>query len=1183
MPRRKKEHRSLAGGYRDLDIAPGGPRDAAEIAEGIGSRSVDSSPRLEKRRTSSVRAREARARVEEDATSHLPLVHLASPLRGRSGKTAYAELHCHSNYSFKEGASHTSELLIEAQALGMSALAITDHDNLCGVMEFAQAAKGVGIKPIIGVEITLVSGHHLTLLAENAEGYKNICELTTRAHMDPPERPGPNGVLPALDPSLLKDHASGVICLSGCRHGEISELVLVGRLGEARRLAAQYRDWFGADNFFLELQQNLVLDDTERNRLMAGIGSDLGIPIVATNNAHYHLRERSHLNDVLVAIQHNKSLEETHRERRANDQFYLKPPDEMASLFAAYPEAIENTVRIADRCDFDLTSAKVYDFPDYDVPEGHTQTSWLRKLCEEAAVRKYGEINGPIRERLDEEMALLEKHNMAGFVLQYYDIIRIAREVQEDLGLVEPGLPLEENPPGRGRGSSVAMLVGYLIGLSHIDPLEFGLTLDRFMPDAEMDGPPDIDLDFPRDIREKLILRVHERWGNDRAVLTGMISTYRIKGAIRDIGKALGLPEDDLDKLTKRVDGHAGVKDLPAEMHSLPEYRGRVHLPLWQDLVRLALQLGGFPKYLAQHPGGMILSARPLSETVPLQRSAIDGRYICQWDKDSADDAGFVKIDFLALGALSQMNEALRLIEQRTEERIDLSRIDFEDPKVYAMLHRADTVGVFQVESAAQMQTIPRIRPKNLFEMAWEVGAVRPGVGVNDGVSMLIWRHNGKEPGWQYDHPLEKAALERTYGVPLYQDQLMELAVHVAGFTPAEGDRMRRAFGRRNRHELIPIWREKFMTGALANGVPPEAAEKIFGKFHGEFQFPEAHAFAFGVTAYQMSWMKRYYPLEFFVGLFNQQPMGFYNLETLKEDAKRHGVQVLNPDVNRSGKLSVIDDERLRLGFAHVATVRSATADQMLAEREANGPFTSVSDFMTRTGVRHGPLDKLVDAGTFDSLTSPSVKTKAPALVGVLEVPGPVPLPSSPATGTIVREQRTVWTPTDENRRETKWEVGLRYQPVGRQLAFELPVEQDMVALPEASEWDVMKGEYNTLGLYPRAHLMEKLRPHLPPDLVRSADIRDLKDGTPIRVAGVVIRRQRPLAKAVFITLEDETGHVPLVIWPDVYDRVKRVAREPILLCSGVVSHREGTLNVVVRTIQPVPTDVSMLKSKDWG
>lgn len=411
----------------------------------------------------------------------------------------------------------------------------------------------------------------------------------------------------------------------------------------------------------------------------------------------------------------------------------------------------------------------------------------------------------------------------------------------------------------------------------------------------------------------------------------------------------------------------------------------------------------------------------------------------------------------------------------------------------------------------------------------------------------------------------------------------MELAVHVGGFTPAEGDRMRRAFGRRNRHELIPIWRQKFMTGAAAKGVPPEAAETIFSKFHGEFQFPEAHAFAFGVTAYQMSWMKRYYPLEFFVGLFNQQPMGFYNLETLKEDAKRHGVQVLNPDVNRSGKLSVIDDERLRLGFVHVATVRSATADQVLVEREANGSFTSVADFMARTGVRHGPLDKLVDAGTFDSLVSRAIATKAPALVGALEVPGPVPLPSSPATHAIVRKQRTVWTPTDENRRETKWEVGLRYRPVGRQLAFELPVEQDMVALPEASEWDVMKGEYNTLGLYPRAHLMEKLRPHLPPDLVRSADIRDLKDGTPIYVAGVVIRRQRPLAKAVFITLEDETGHTPLVIWPDVYERIRRTAHEPILLCSGVVSHREGTLNVVVRTLTPVPTDVSMLKSKDWG
>ncbi|MBI4219068.1 MAG: error-prone DNA polymerase, partial [Chloroflexi bacterium] len=731
------------------------------------------------------------------------------------------------------------------------------------------------------------------------------------------------------------------------------------------------------------------------------------------------------------------------------------------------------------------TKEKVYEFPDYPVPDGYTPVSWLRKICEEAALRRYGAVTTEVRDRLEHELGLIERHNLAGFLLQYHDIIKIAREVQEELGLIERGLPVEEQPPGRGRGSSVALLVGYLGGLSHIDPLKFALRLERFLTE-EMSGPPDIDLDFPRNIREELILRVHKRWGYERAVLTGMISTYKVKGTIRDLGKAFGLPEEDVDKLTKRIDSHSHSRDLYEEMKSLPDYRDRADAPLWQELIDLARQLEGFPKYLAQHPGGMVLSAKPLSETVPLQRSAIEGRYICQWDKDSADDAGFVKIDFLALGALSQLNEALELIRRQTEQRIDLSRLDFEDMKVYDDIHRADTIGVFQIESAAQMQTVVRLKPKNLFEMAWEVGAVRPGVGVHDGVSKLIRRHTRQETDWDYDHPLEKPALERTYGVPLYQDQLVELGMHVAGMSASEADRMRRAFSRRNRHELIPVWKEKFIAGALKKGVPHETAVKIFGKFHGEYQFPESHAFAFGITAFQMAWLKHYYPLEFFIGLYNQQPMGFYNLETLKEDAKRHEVLVLNPDINLSEDIAIAENGCLRLGLTHVAKVREATVKLVLAARRKHGPFKTVADFMARTGLQRDALDNLADAGAFDSL--------------------------------------------DEDRRSTRWEVGLRYRPVGRQLAFEMPVEQDMVALPEQSRWDLAVGEYRTMGVYPSGHLMAMLRPKLPPDVMRSEDLKKLPDGAEVKVAGIVIRRQRPLAKAVFLTLEDEFGHSPLVI-----------------------------------------------------
>ena len=1100
----------------------------------------------------------------------------------------WAELHCHSNYSFQEGASEAWDLLLTAKQLGIYALAITDHDNVSGVMEFAQAAKELGIKPIIGIELTLARGlgepaetehdpaerPHITLLAETAAGYRNISLLTTRAHIDAEERNDPH-----LDPALLAEHADGVICLSGCRRGEISSLVAAGDIDSARNAASRCINVFGRDNFFFELQQNLVMGDTARNRGMAALGRDLGVGIVGTNNVHYHIRDRHRLNDALVAIKHSKSLEASHRERRPNDQFFLKSPAEMNALFSEHPEAVANTVKIADRCQFDITSDAIYDFPSYDfLPPGYTESSYLREICEKAAVRRYGSLTPEVTERLDREFALLEKHQLVGFLLQYYDIIRIAREVQEDLGLVEPGLPIEENPPGRGRGSSVSLLIGYLTGLSHIDPLQFGLRLDRFLPETtngEKLAPPDIDLDFPREIRTELILRIHERWGYERAVLTGMISTYRIRGAVRDLGKALGIAEDDLGRLNKRLDDHSSIPGLAREMAELPEFRDRVDAPVWQMLNELAGQLNHFPKYLAQHPGGMILSARPLSETVPLQRSAIDGRYICQWDKNAADDAGFVKIDFLALGALSQLSEALELIRKQTEERVDISRIDFEDPAVYTDIHNADTIGVFQIESAAQMQTVTRLRPRNLTEMAWEVGAVRPGVGVNDGVTLLIRRHMGREPDWQYDHPLEKKALERTYGVPLYQDQLAELAMYVAGMSAVDGDQMRRAFTRRNSERHVAHWKEKFMAGALAKGVPPDAAEKVFGKFHGMYQFPEAHAFAFGVTAYQMQWLKHYYPLEFFIGLFNNQPIGFYNLETLKEDAVRHGVKVLGPDVNLSDAKAVIEDGALRMGLTHVAKLRDATAEPILEARAGAGAgdkkFTSLADFMTRTGTQQEVLDYLSAAGALDSFDELAVvgeRVRAYAGAGADSALDSAPL---------------------ADRRHLRWESGLRYRPRGkkkdgtRQLAFEMPVEQDMVALPEESEWDRMIGEYSATGVHPKGHLMMQVRPHLPPSVIRSDEVRNHANGDRISVAGLVIRRQKPNGKTVFITLEDEFGHSPLIIWPAVYQRFKLDIKEPLLLATGTISRREGTMNIVVETIKPIPESIPEFHSKDWG
>jgi error-prone DNA polymerase len=909
------------------------------------------------------------------------------------------------------------------------------------------------------------------------------------------------------------------------------------RLSEACSLVRQYLDWFGRENYYLELQQNLVFGDTERNKRLLDLARETGARVAATGNVHYHVRERHRLQDCLVAIKNCKSLEETHRERRPNSEFYLRQKAELEDLFRECPEAMANTLVIAEQCTLDLTRDLTYTFPDYPAPEGYTPESYLEKLCYEAAARRYGTVTPEVSRRLEEEFRLIRKFHLAGFLLLYHEVIKLGREVMIGQGLSDPSLTLEENPPGRGRGSSVALLVGYLIGLSHIDPLKYNLSLERFLPEDAMTNVPDIDLDFPRSIREELILRTHQKWGWEHAALTGTIATYLVKGAVRDLGKALGLPQVEVDQLAKQTDWGSARK-LEIEMQKMPNFRDKIETPGWRDLIRLALELDGFPKYLGQHPGGMILSSSPLIDIVPVQRGAIEGRYVCQWDKDSIDDAGFVKIDFLALGALSQLQEAIELIRQRTGERIDLSRIDFEDTAVYDMLCRGDTIGIFQVESSAQMQTITRLNPRNLLDMAHEVGAVRPGVGVNNGVQEYLARRSRKRPV-VYDHPLEKRSLERTLGVVLFQDQVNQLAIDVAGFAPSEADRMRRAFGRRHNEGLIEQYRQKFIEGARGKGASEDAAEKVFKKFNGLYMFPESHAFAFGVTAYQSAWLKLHYPLEFFVAIFNQQPMGFYNLETLKEDARRHNIPVLNPDINRGKAECTIEGNALRLGFLNVLGLGKASAGAIERGKGDQGCFRNIGDFLERTGVLEEVALNLADAGAFDSI--------------------------------------------ETNRRKVKWEIGLRYRPINSQLPLSLPIEQDLVELDAPGDWERMKGEYNVLSLFPAGHVMAKLRLRFSEGVCCSKDITRLADGAEVVTAGLVIRRQRPHGKVVFMTLEDEFGLIPLMVFPQVYERYEYEFKSPFLAIRGKLSRREGTYNVVVNRVRPFKVLERIPESKNWG
>ena len=865
----------------------------------------------------------------------------------------YVELHAKSFYSFGVGASHVHELLAQAREYEYPALALTDT-NLCGALEFARLANSLGIRPITGGELTLIDGTRLTLLARTRDGYSNISRLFSTANAT-------DRRVPRLDPALLSHHSEGVILLMGGRDGRLSKLAVDGRLGEAGELLKQHLDWYGPGSVYVELQRNLLQGDTDRNRKLVRIAHEVGVPVVATNDVHYHRPERSRLQDALVAAKLNTTIDQALPHLRPNHHFHLKSHAQMARLFAEWPEAVPNTLRVAERCEFDFSTDL-----GYTLPEGYTAQSYLQRLCFEAAARRYGSVLQRVDERLQEEFRLIEHLNLAGFLLLYREIALVAQRIMEERGLMGPETPVEERPPGRGRGSSVALLVGYLIGISHVDPLKWDLTLERFISE-DMTTLPDIDLDFPRGLRDEPIERVHKHFGPEYAVLTGAITTYKVKGIIQDLGKALGLPQEHLSLLSKQLHSHDAA-DLRDEMAQLPDFRDRVDAQGWRDLLELAPQLMDAPKGLSQHVGGMVLSSSPLPEMVPMRAGAMDGRYIMDWNKDSVADAGFAKIDILSLPVLDQIEEALDLVEGREGRRPDISRIDPEDANVYDMINAGLSKGVFLLQSPAQLKMGQRLRSRNLLDLAYQVALIRPGVGVQgSAVSQFVERYrHGAE--WEYDHLLEARALERGYGIIVCQEQVVQLIEDVAGMTAAEADEVRRTFARPNNEHLIAMHWNRFLEGARRNGVPEETAGKIFSKINGHYMFPESHSHAFAVTAYQAAWLKCYYPLEFFVGLINNQPMGFYPMETLKQDARRFGVPFLNPCVNESLAACAPESGSVRLGLQLIKDVGAESARLIVKEREQRGPYVTAGDLVRRTGLKPQVVLSLAMAGAFDTM-----------------------------------------------------------------------------------------------------------------------------------------------------------------------------------------------------------------------
>jgi error-prone DNA polymerase len=1041
----------------------------------------------------------------------------------------YVELHAHSAYSFLDGASLPEELAARAAELGYEALALTDHDGVYGSLEFAHAAKALGVRPITGAEVTLEDRSHVTLLVESGEGYANLCRLLTAAHAGTRPKEGAEPLPPALDSVLLAELNEGLVCLSGCaRHG-----LAVSNPNGAVALARA----FGPERFFVELQRPFERGDAARNAALRDLAEALGVRTVATGDAHAHHPGRTALQDVLVAISNRTSLDGCEAERRGNRESVLLTPGEAAERFPLDPDAVARAGELAERLEFDLTEDLGYRYPDFS-DTGEPTIRQLARVCDRAFAERYGGANGHKRRgrrRLDDELRLIDELGLAGFFLLHWEVLELAREC----ALEVRGGSVARNvlPPGRGRGSSVGSIVCYLTGLSHVDPVQAGLPLGRFL-NRELVSVPDIDLDFPRDIREKLIVAVCDRYGREHSALVASFSTYHARGAIRDVGKALGLPFAELERLARLTDGNP--YRVREELAKLPDAETKLASPRWRAFADLCGEIGGLPRHVSQHPGGMVISTRPLVELVPVQPAAMAGRQLCQWDKDSCADAGFLKIDLLGLGMLSAVEDCVEQVAQLHGETIDLSRIPLDDREVYAEIQGADTVGVFQIESRAQMQSLLRTRPENLDDLTVQVALVRPGPIQGGAVHPYIENRQRLRENPEFvppfDHPLLEEPLRETLGVVVFQEQVLSVATALAGFSVGEAEGLRRAMSRKRSREAVEAFHERFVEGALGRGVDRETAERVFQKLNGfaAFGFPKSHAAAFGLLAYQSAWLRHHYPGEFLCALLNAQPMGFYPPASLVRDAQRRGVEVRPPNVNRSTAECALEREAVRVGLSYVRSLGEEEAKAIVAERARGGPFRDVRELAQRSGLDRARLEALVASGACDSF--------------------------------------------GRGRRKLLWELGLvpREQTVPgsggeeSQLALPLDPTAKTPTLREQSPWERMLADYRTTSLSVGVHPLSLLRPHLPEGTLSSRELARRSSGGSVAVAGMAVARQRPATAkgVVFMLLEDEFGQVNLIVPPPVYERFRPLVRgEPLLLARGKFERLGRNRNVVVREL----------------
>jgi error-prone DNA polymerase len=1023
------------------------------------------------------------------------------PLPRARPPVRYVELHCKTNFSFLEGASHPDEQVNQAAMLGYAGLAVTDRNSVAGVVRAHVAAKKTGLPLLIGAEVTLADAGPVLLWAMNRQGYGRLCRLLTRGR-----RLAPKGEC-HLSFADVAEHA-----------GSLLIGVLPPAAGDLASDLPRWREVFSDRTYAVAELHRGPCDERRLAGWQRGAQA-ARVPLVAAGDVHYHDAHRRYLQDVLTAVRFKTTVAELGARRFPNGERRLRPVDELIALFARSPDAVARTVEVADRCTFSLDELR-YDYPEELCPGDETPIAYLRRLTLAGAEERYpGGVPAKVQELIEHELAIIKDLNYPAYFLTVWDLVRFARS---------QGILCQ------GRGSAANSAVCYCLGVTSVDPDRIDVLFERFVS-RERDEAPDIDIDFEHQRREEVIQYIYEKYGRDRAGMTAELITYRPRSAVRDVGKALGLSLDRVDALAKAI-AHVETGE---ELHQRFREAGVDPASrLGRQLVHLVEQILGFPRHLSQHVGGMVLSNSPLCELVPIENAAMPGRTVVQWDKDDLDALGILKVDCLALGMLSAIKRALDLLREHSGLSLCLATIPAEDPATYAMIQQADTIGAFQIESRAQMSMLPRLKPKEFYDLVIEVAIVRPGPIQGNMVHPYLRRRNGQEPV-EYPSEAVRNVLNKTLGVPLFQEQAMRLVVVAAGFTAGEADQLRRAMGAWRRTGVIEQFEEKLIAGMLANGYSEEFARNVFRQIEGfgSYGFPESHAVSFALLAYVSAWTKCHHPAVFLASLLNSQPMGFYAPAQLVADARAHGVEVRPVDVNHSDWESTLerreDDGTLavRLGWSLVKGLSQSAAERLVHERRT-GLFTSFNDFVGRTRFTSAMLSRLASADAFRSLGL----GRRPALWQSLAPPSPEPLFAH-----------------------------LRDEPLPP--LPPLPAPQEVIH------------DYHAQGLSLRGHPMGSLRPSLSAQrVVTAVELRTLDAGRSYQVAGLVLLRQRPgTAKGVtFMTIEDETGTVNLIIWRHVWARYRRVARQAqALIVTGQLQRQDGVIHIVVQRLKDITADVA--------